>query len=181
MLERRDPMNSTTRRSLLRQTGAVAAGVLCGAPGRFNILFAAPRKTDIRVEDVSISYEEYKYRAPIKFGGHVVDRATLLNVNCSVRTGDGRAARGFGSMPLGNIWSFPSKTMSYDTTLGAMQALVEQIAGVTRGYKEFGHPIDINWALDPVYGKLAADVSEKLHLAEPIPPLCTLVTVSAFD
>ena len=77
---------------------------------------------------------------------------------------------------------FPSKTMPYETTLGAMQAL----AGAhrrchARGYKEFGHPIDINWALDPVYRKGAADVSERLHLADPIPPLCTLVTASAFD
>lgn len=175
-------MHATTRRSLLRRAGAVAAGVVnAAAPGRFNILSAAVRKTDIRVDDVSIAYEEYKYRAPIKFGGHVVDRVTILNVNCSVRTGDGRVVKGFGSMPLGNIWAFPSKTMSYDTTMGAMQALSEQIAGVTRGYKEFGHPIDITLALDPVYRKLAADVSERLHLAEPIPPLCTLVTASAFD
>jgi L-alanine-DL-glutamate epimerase-like enolase superfamily enzyme len=175
-------MHATTRRSLLRRAGAVAAGVVnAAAPGRFNILSAAVRKTDIRVDDVSIAYEEYKYRAPIKFGGHVVDRVTILNVNCSVRTGDGRVVKGFGSMPLGNIWAFPSKTMSYDTTMGAMQTLSEQIAGVTRGYKEFGHPIDITLALDPVYRKLAADVSERLHLAEPIPPLCTLVTASAFD
>src|SRR6266436_1345446 len=126
-------MRTTTRRSQLRWAGALAAGVVnATAPGRFNILSAAPRKTDIRVEDVSIAYEEYKYRAPIKFGGHVVDRATLLNVNCAVRTEDGRVDKGFGSMPLGNIWSFPSKTMSYDTTLGAMQALAEQIAKVTR-------------------------------------------------
>src|SRR3979411_1673994 len=62
-----------------------------------------------------------------------------------------------------------------------MQALAEQITSVTRGYKEFGHPIDINWALDPVYRKTAADVSERLHLAEPIPPLCALVVASPFD
>jgi L-alanine-DL-glutamate epimerase-like enolase superfamily enzyme len=175
-------MNTTTRRSLLKRAGAVAAGALCaGTPGRFNILSAAVRKTDIRVEDLSIAYEEYKYRAPIKFGGHVVDRATLLNVSCSARTGDGRVSKGFGSMPLGNIWSFPSKTMSYDTTLGAMRALAEQITGVIRGYKEFGHPIDINAALDPLYLKAAGDVSERLHLAEPIPKMCTLITASAFD
>ena len=84
-------------------------------------------------------------------------------------------------MPLGNIWSFPSNVMSYETTLSAMQALAEQIAKVTRDYKEFGHPIDINWALDPVYHKAAADVSQQLHLAQPIPPLCSLVTASAFD
>lgn len=163
-----------TRRSILKRAGAVAAA-------SFRILRATVRKTDIRVEDVSISYEEYKYRTPIKFGGHVLDRATLLNVNCSVRTGDGRVTKGFGSMPLGNIWSFPSKVLSYEETLGAMQALAEQIAKITSGYKEFGHPIDINWALDPEYRKAAAEVSERLHLDEPIPPLCTLVTASAFD
>jgi hypothetical protein len=128
------------------------AGIATAAtPARWNILSAAVRKTDIRLEHVAISYEEYKYRTPIKFGGHVVDRATVLNVNCSVRTGDGRVAKGFGSMPLGNIWSFPSKTMSYETTLAAMRALAGDLARITAGYPEFGHPIDINWALEPAY------------------------------
>lgn len=155
--------------------------MLGASPASFQILRASVRKTDIRVEDISTSYEEYKYRAPIKFGGHVVDRATILNVNCSVKTAAGKVAKGFGSMPLGNIWAFPSKTMSYEKTLGAMQALAEEIAKVTQDYKEFGHPIDINWAVDPVYHKKAADVSERLHLDQAIPPLCTLVTASAFD
>jgi L-alanine-DL-glutamate epimerase-like enolase superfamily enzyme len=158
------------------------AGIAAAAtPARWNILSAAVRKTDIRLEHIAISYEEYKYRTPIKFGGHVVDRATVLNVNCSVRTGDGRVAKGFGSMPLGNIWSFPSKTMSYETTLAAMRALAGDLARITAGYPEFGHPIDINWALEPAYLKAAAGVSSRLRLTEPIPKLCTLVTASAFD
>jgi hypothetical protein len=168
------PVRNLTRRSVLQQAGGVVAA-------SFHILRAAVRNTDIRVEDVSITYEDYEYRTPIKFGGHVLDRATLLNVNCSVRTGGGRVAKGFGSMPLGNIWSFPSKVLSYGATLGAMQALAAQIAKITADYKEFGHPIDINWALDPMYRKAAADVSERLGLTEPIPPLCALVTASAFD
>ena len=171
------PVHKTTRRNVLKSTAAVAAGI---APG-FHILRAAVRKTDIRVEDVAIAYEDYSYRMPIKFGGHVVDRATLLNVNCTVRTGDGRTAKGFGSMPLGNIWSFPSKVMSYETTLGAMQDLAGRIAKIMAAYKEFGHPIDITLAIDPAIRKAAADASEHLRLAEPIPPLCTLVTASAFD
>src|SRR5579859_5515942 len=110
-------MKVISRRSLLRHAGAIVSSVCTKAPGRLTILSAAFRKTEIRVQDVTIAYEHYKYRTPIKFGGHVADRATVLNVNCVVRTGDGRAARGFGSMPLGNIWSFPSSTMSYETTL----------------------------------------------------------------
>jgi L-alanine-DL-glutamate epimerase-like enolase superfamily enzyme len=174
-------MDMYTRRGLLKQAGAATGAILAGGPARFSILSAAALKSDIRVKDVALAYEEYKYRTPIKFGGHVVDRASILNVNCLVETRDGKVTKGFGSMPLGNIWSFPSKTLSYDATLQAMKSLAEQIGAVTRDYKEYGHPIDLNFALDPVYAKLAAEVSQRLHLTEPIPPLCTLVTASAFD
>lgn len=175
-------MNTTTRRAFLQTAEALAGTLgLAGCSGGFNIVSAATRKTDICIEDVSISYQEYLYRTPLKFGGHVVDRETVLNVNCSVRTAGGQVAKGFGSMPLGNTWSFPSKTLPYDATLGAMKALADQIAKITSGHKEFGHPIDINWVLDPLYRKAAADVSQSLRLPEPIPTLCTLVTASAFD
>src|SRR5215470_12691539 len=111
-------MKQITRRTFLETTGAFAAA---------GILRGSTKKTDLRIEDISSSYEDYLYRTPIKFGGSVVDRATLLNVNCTVRTAGGRVAKGFGSMPLGNVWSFPSKTMSYETTLGAMKALAEEM------------------------------------------------------
>jgi L-alanine-DL-glutamate epimerase-like enolase superfamily enzyme len=139
------------------------------------------KPTDIRIEAVTHRYEDFQYRAPIKFGGTAVDRATLLNVECQVRTASGKAARGFGSMPLGNVWAFPSKVLRYDQTLAAMKALVERIARITGDYKETAHPIDLTWALEPAFGKAAAEVSRELKLAEPIPVLCTLVTASAFD
>ncbi len=139
------------------------------------------KPTDIRVEDVSYSCEDFLYRTPIKFGGTAVDRATILNVECRVRTRAGTAARGFGSMPLGNVWAFPSRVLSYDTTLAAMKALVERIRGITAACTEVGHPIDLTWTLEPEYEKAAAEVSGALALAEPIPRLCTLVAASAFD
>ena len=139
------------------------------------------KKTDICIDQVSISYQEYLYRIPMKFGGRVVDRVTLLNVNCTVRTVDGRLVAGFGSMPLNSIWAFPSKTMSEDTTLSAMKYLAERMREVVGTYKESGHPIEMAWDLDPIYLKAAADVSTRLQLSEPIPKLCTLVTASAFD
>jgi L-alanine-DL-glutamate epimerase-like enolase superfamily enzyme len=141
----------------------------------------AVKPTDIRIDDVSFAYEDYTYRTPIKFGGVALDRVTLLNVHCHVTTLDGRTARGSGSMPLSNIWAFPSRTMPYETTLGAMKALVERIAAVTLGHRETGHPIDLTWALEPAYLRAAEEVSKRLQLAEPIPVLCTLVCASAFD
>jgi L-alanine-DL-glutamate epimerase-like enolase superfamily enzyme len=140
-----------------------------------------PRTTDIRIKAVDLAYEDFLYRTPIKFGGVALDRATLLNVTCTVETVGGRTARGFGSMPLGNVWSFPSKVLSYEDTLAAMMALVERIARITAGHREAGHPIDLTWALEPAYLEAAREVSRELHLAEPIPHLCTLVAASAFD
>ena len=153
--------------------GVKAAGTPCA-------LARSSSKT-IRVDEVTLSYEDFLYRTPIKFGGAVLDRVTLLNVDCVVRKADGRTAKGFGSMPLGNVWSFPSHTMTYDATLGAMKALAERIARLTGDYKEPGHPIDINTALEPAYLKAAEEVSKQLNLAEPIPKLCTLATMSPFD
>jgi len=78
------------------------------------------KPTDIRIENVRFGYEDFRYRTPIKFGGVAVDRATLLNVECRVATRAGRSAVGFGSMPLGNVWSFPSRVLTYEQTLAAV-------------------------------------------------------------
>ena len=115
------------------------------------------------------------------FGGSLVDRVTLLNVDCTVRTPDGRRAKGFGSMPMGNIWAFPSRTLSYEQTLNTMKALSARIETLTNDYKEYGHPIDINVELEPAYLKAAAELTVEQKLPESIPKLCTLVTASPFD
>jgi L-alanine-DL-glutamate epimerase-like enolase superfamily enzyme len=141
----------------------------------------ASRATDIFIEEVSHSYEDFSFRTSIKFGGVAVDRATLLNVEVVVRTVAGAVARGFGSMPLGNVWSFPSKVLSYNATLAAMKALAERIARLTEKHRGPGHPIELNHVLEPAYLDAAAEVSRRLNLPEPIPKLCTLVVASAFD
>jgi L-alanine-DL-glutamate epimerase-like enolase superfamily enzyme len=163
-------MREVSRRGFLG-AGLAAASVGC----------ARSNRGGIRIREVSFRYEDYQYRSPIKFGGLVLDRVTLLNVDCAVEGPGGRAAKGFGSMPMGNIWSFPSRLMPYQTTLGAMQALAERISRITGGYDEPGHPIDINRALEPLYLKAAEEISKQQNLAEPIPKLCALVTASPFD
>ncbi len=135
----------------------------------------------IRIKEITHKYEDYLYRTPIKFGGTVLDRATLLNVRCVVEGAGGRSASGFGSMPMGNVWAFPTKRMSYDVTLGAMKELAGRIERITAGFKEAGHPIDINAALEPEYLKTAPEVAASRELVEPIPKLCVLVTASPFD
>jgi L-alanine-DL-glutamate epimerase-like enolase superfamily enzyme len=139
------------------------------------------KPTDIRIGSVRFWYEDFRYRTPIKFGGVASDRVTLLNVSCAVNTSAGRSATGFGSMPLGNVWSFPSLILTYDQTLAAMKALAERVATLIRDCKESGHPIDLTWTLEPEYHRAAEDVSRELGLVEVIPALCTLVVASPFD
>jgi L-alanine-DL-glutamate epimerase-like enolase superfamily enzyme len=139
------------------------------------------RATDIRIVSVESSYQDFHFRTPIKFGGIALDRVTLLDVWTEVETAGGKRARGFGSMPLGNIWSFPSRLLTYEKTLAAMKALASRIADITRQHHELGHPIDVGVALEPLFVRAAAEVTEQLRLAEPIPHLCTLVTASPFD
>lgn len=139
------------------------------------------KSTDIRIRDISYEFTDYRYRSPIKFGGVALDRVTLLDVICTVETRRGRVARGRGSMPLGNVWSFPSRKLTYDETLAAMKALTQRLTSLTASCTEMGHPIDLTHTLEPDYHKAAADLSRELALADPIPPLCTLVVASPID
>jgi L-alanine-DL-glutamate epimerase-like enolase superfamily enzyme len=139
------------------------------------------KSTDIRIDDVSYAFEDFRYRVPIKFGGTALDRVTLVNVHCRVSTPAGKTDTGYGSMPLGNVWSFPSKALTYDQTLEAMKALVERVAQIALSCRELGHPIDLTLRLESEYEKAAAEVGARLQLPEKIPVLCTLVAASAFD
>ena len=140
-----------------------------------------PLPSDIHLLDLRHDFEEYNYRAPYQFGGRTVDRVTLLNVRVKVETPSGRNASGFGSMPLGNAWSFPSQVVSYDQTLEAMKRLATEIRDITAAYSETAHPIDIAWELEPAFLNAATALSGKMKLSEPIPKLCTLVVASSFD
>src|SRR5215472_15346876 len=100
-----------TRRNFLKAASAGAASL---SPLAAGITMAAPKRksSDIRIKEVRVSYEDFPYRTPYEFGGRSVDKVTLLDVHCTAETATGRAAEGFGSMTLGNVWSFPSKQLS---------------------------------------------------------------------
>jgi L-alanine-DL-glutamate epimerase-like enolase superfamily enzyme len=142
-------------------------------------LIGRPHNTDARIREVRTFFEDYRYRAPYKFGGNSVDRVTLLNVDCVIESRAGNTAKGFGSMSMGNIWSWPSKVLTYAETLAAMKSLAARIATTIAGYHEYGHPLDWNLDLEPKW--LEDAVATSKSLAEPIPKLCTLVTASPFE
>ena len=169
------------KRSPARSSRRAFLKAALGAPAFCRGLIVASGQTGVTVGKVALDFEEYMYRTPYRFGGREVDRATILNVRCTVSSASGKSATGFGSIPLGNIWSFPSKTLSYDATLGAMKSLARRIAGIVSDYDGKGHPIELNATMEPRFLAAASTVGAELRLSEPIPKLCTLVTASPFD
>jgi len=135
---------------------------------------AGIRPGGIRVEEIEHSYEDFLYRTPYRFGGRQVDRVTLLNVRCRVRSRDGAVAEGFGSMTMGLAWAWPQAARAYDRGLDLMKQLAGHVASITGDFPEYGHPVDINVALEPAYLAAAAEIAD-------IPKLCTLVVASPFD
>ncbi len=135
----------------------------------------------ITVHNVEVEYENHDYRTPLKFGGIVTDKVTLLNVRVRIKDRNGQEMEGFGSMPMGNVWAFPSRVHNYDETLNAMKVLAEAIRMITTEYYEFDHPVGISSVLEPQYKAAAVKVTSDLGLEEPIPELCTLVVASPFD
>jgi L-alanine-DL-glutamate epimerase-like enolase superfamily enzyme len=142
------------------------------------ILAAAP-STAARIDSLDIDFADFRYRAPYKFGGREVDKVTMLNVRCRLSTRAGKSADGNAAMSMGNVWAFPA--LPYDTTLAAMKTLAERFARITRDYKDYAHPLDVNHELEPEYLKAAAEVSREMSLTTPVPKLCTIVSYSPID
>jgi L-alanine-DL-glutamate epimerase-like enolase superfamily enzyme len=172
----KDPrMISESPRSSRRNFLKTAAASLSAAPA---LARQAPR-TGVKVKSVSLGYQDFTYRVPIKFGGRTLDRVTLLNVDMVVEGADGRTAKGAGSMPLGNVWSWPAHKMDYDQTLQAMKDLAVRVGRLYESCPITGHPIDITWTVEPEYLKAATELSTRWP--EPMPKLCMIVTASPFD
>ncbi len=140
-----------------------------------------PKPTDIRIKAAESATQQIDYRIPIKFGGRVVVDVTLLNVSVTVETADGRQANGTGSMPIGNVWGWPSAAVSTDQSLSAMIELGLRLATSADSYNGSGHPLEITHELGKAYQKTADEVIGKLGLSEPMPRLAQLVSASPLE
>jgi L-alanine-DL-glutamate epimerase-like enolase superfamily enzyme len=135
------------------------------------------KPTDVRIADVSFAYEDHRYRTPIKFGGVALDRVTVLNVELTVESRGGKVTHGFGSMPLGNVWAWPSTDLGYDQTLAGMKVIATACRTIYAADNTYGHPVEIGVRCEHALGSA-------VNLAVPhlkVPPLAVLVVNSAFD
>jgi len=140
-----------------------------------------PKPTDIRILNVALDTERIEYRSPIKFGGRVVTDVVIANVGIDVETRGGRRGRGLGSMPIGNVWAWPSSSVTPQQSLMAMQRFAEEATKQAGEYTDFGHPLDVTRALAESHDALAASIVKSLGLSEPMPKLAQLVAASPIE
>jgi len=136
------------------------------------------KPTDIRLVEVSAETEQFAYRTPMKFGGRVVTDVVLLHVSATVETRDGRRGEGFGSMPMGNVWAWPSANVTPDAALQSMIRLGTLVAEEAGNYPQIAHPLEITHDLGQSYGPTADRVTGDAVLAESMPRLAQLVAAS---
>ncbi|HWB13827.1 MAG TPA: mandelate racemase/muconate lactonizing enzyme family protein [Pirellulales bacterium] len=140
-----------------------------------------PKPTDVYLRGVTFDEEHIAYRAPIKFGGRAVSDAVLFHVKAEVETRDGRRAVGFGSMPMSNIWAWPTREVPAEKTLAAMIQLARQLVAEAAQYKDCGHPLEITTELARAHAAAAAEAVRALGLDEPMPRLAQLVAASPVE
>ena len=139
------------------------------------------KATDIRLLQVTAQTEQFDYRTPIKFGGRVLRDVVLLHVTAEVETRDGRRGKGLGSMPVGNIWGWPSQMVSADQTLAAMTELGQRLVRQANDYQGLGHPLEITHDLSGSYQSTADEITTAAGLAEEMPRLAQLVAASPLE
>ncbi len=139
------------------------------------------KASDIRVLNVEVSFEPVEFRAPLKFGGRIVDQTSLINAVVTVETRDGHTASGYGSMPVGNVWAWPSVGVEPADTERTMKAYAERGGELFATYPEYGHPTEIQYNVAAEFYHLARKVSAACDVSEPVPPLAQLVATSPVD
>lgn len=139
------------------------------------------KPTDVRIVATSSQTERIAYRSPIKFGGRVVTNGLLLHVTIDVETRDGRRGRGFGSMPVGNVWGWPTANTSAADTERAMTLLGERLVERAGQYTGTGHPLDITHDLATEHADEARRITASLGIAEAMPRLAQLVSASPVE
>lgn len=139
------------------------------------------KNTDIQIVEARCTFETLDFRTPLKFGGRIIESTDLINVELDVESREGRIATGFGSMPLGNIWAWPSDVVMPDQSAAAMKKLAEQVVELAAAYPEFDHPLDTIFRLSAEYSHIAGKIAGKLGIDGEFPVLAQMVAASPLD
>ncbi len=136
---------------------------------------------DIRIIEARIEFESVPFRTPLKFGGRVMEKTFLMNVEVTAETRSGNEAVGTGSMTVGNVWAWPSSVVTSEQSEKLMMEYAEEVVNIANAYQEYAHPLDIVFQISAEYHHLGKSLSLRHGIEEPMPELAQLVAASPFD
>ena len=139
------------------------------------------KPTDIQLKQAVLSQERIEFRTPLKFGGREVTDVVLGNVDVVVETRDGRTGKGRGSMPMANVWSWPSQAGNGDQALAAMLGFAGSVVSAASDYDGQRHPLEMTHDLAAGHAEIARRLFTELDFPEPLPRLAQLVAASPLE
>ncbi|MEW4451392.1 mandelate racemase/muconate lactonizing enzyme family protein [Bremerella sp. JC817] len=139
------------------------------------------KPTDIVIRDVVPSTQTIQYRSPMKFGGRVVTDVTLFNVEITVETRAGQIGKGYGSMPMGNVWGWPSSQVDSEQTLKSMIDVAHRFSAEASQLNQPAHPLQHARSLHQPLLSIGKQLEGEQGLPEAIPMLALMVAGSPVD
>ncbi len=140
------------------------------------------KSTDIKVDNVSITFIPIKTRIPLKFGTETLLSVTCARVKLSGSNRKGESACGLGETPLSVQWVWPSRLLSYNERHELLKKFCLQLVEAWLKFDKSGHAMEIGHHFQKeILQPLLQEFNQTESLSEPMPWLAALVCCSAFD
>ena len=142
-----------------------------------------PRALGIRVEGLSLRFLPYPFREVLRFGRESLEGCECARARVLVEGADGELTEGWGEVPLGATWAWPSGLDVADR-LDALRGFCVNLAEAWSSFDLAGHALVIGHAFlrDVLPARWAALNAERRRLgAEEMPWLAALLCAAPFD
>lgn len=132
------------------------------------------KPTDVRIREISFNTEDFAFRVPLKFGSAVVQMLTIIHVSAVLESRSGKRGTGYGSMPVGNAWAWPSRKLAPAKTHQIMIEFGKRFADQARICSDYGDPFELSARLGKNRIPIAKALADEFSLSESIPALAQL-------
>ncbi len=137
----------------------------------------------VRVGEVRLYFLPYRLETPLKFGRETTGRCECVRVWVGVTKRGGAGASGWGEVPIGAAWAWPS-LLALESRTEAMRAFCQELAAAWLGFGAWGAALELGWrflceVLPSVW--TAHNAERRSRGEEDLPWLAALLCAAPFD
>jgi L-alanine-DL-glutamate epimerase-like enolase superfamily enzyme len=132
------------------------------------------------VRSIAVHFLPVRTRLPLKFGTEITTSVTLARVSMTLESQSGQRATGWGETPLSVQWTWPSPA-PYEMRHQAMKDFCLRLGRAWSAVGPSRHPMEMG---SDFQQQALGGILKNFNLergGEPMPWLCALVCLSAFD